>query len=74
MADPVSIGEDLVKLIKELKNRSDQVRIMETLPSFPNMTNPIPIAQGESERALLDNKRHYQLYPCPAKLKARLQP
>ena len=72
MADPVSIGEDLVKLIKELKNRSDQVSSLSTLPKILSMTSSTTVVEGKSERALLDHDRSHQLHHSTPGVATRL--
>ena len=72
MASPVSIGEDLVKLIKELKNRSDQVSALRTLPTILSLTSPIPVAEGKPEGTLLDHDRSHQLHHWTSGIETRL--
>ena len=62
MADPVSIGGDLIKLLNELKSRSDQVSALSTLPMILSMTSLFPVDEGKPERTLLDHDRSHQLH------------
>ena len=62
MADSGSIVADILKLIKELSNRRDQVSALRTLPTILGLTISIPVAEGKSKRTLLDHDRSHQFH------------